>query len=332
MTKVAINGFGRIGRMTFRKLMERGDMEVVAINDLTDIHTLAQLLKFDSVQGQFPWELTHTEGSITTKNQTIKVCNEGDPANLPWKELDVDVVIECTGRFRTKETAAKHIEAGAKRVILSAPAGDKEIPFLVLGVNSEVLDGGHDIISNASCTTNCAAPMISVIHENLGVSQGTLTTIHAYTADQRLLDTPHKDLRRARAAALSIIPTTTGAARAVGRVIPEMKGKLEGMACRVPVATGSFTDLTLLVEKDTTREAVNSMFKAQADTDMKGILEYSEDDLVSVDIIGNPHSCIFDSKLTQVYGHVVKIFGWYDNEMGYSARLADVTAEVAKRI
>ncbi len=321
--RVAINGFGRIGRMTMRHLANMSDVEVVGINDLGDNVTLAHLFGFDSSQGRFDAQISTGEDWMEVNGRRTKMLSERDPVKLPWKELNVDVVLECTGRFRTKETASDHLVAGAKGVVISAPAkGD--IPFVVLGVNDHVLDSAPTIVSNASCTTNCLAPMVKVLDEAFGIEQGYITTIHAYTGDQRLQDSPHSDLRRARAAAVSIIPTTTGAASAVAKVLPHLEGKLDGVAVRVPIPAGSVTDLVVNLSREVTTEEVNAAMKAAADGHMKGILEYSDLPLVSIDIVGNTHSCIFDSGMTKATGKMVKVFGWYDNEAGYAARLADL--------
>ena len=325
--RVAINGFGRIGRLAFKCLLEKSNVEVVAINDLTDNKTLAHLLKYDSVQGKFNGTVDFTEDHIIVNGQKIVATAERDPANLPWKELKVDVVLESTGFFRSPETAGKHITAGAKKVIISAPASG-DIKTVVLGVNDESLTGDETILSNASCTTNCLAPMAKVLDDLIGVESGFMTTIHSYTSDQRLLDAPHSDLRRARSAALNIIPTSTGAAKAVGLVLPHLAGKLNGNSLRVPTPTGSATDFVVTLKRDTTLEEVNAAFKKASETNLKGILEYSEDPLVSTDIVGSPYSCIFDADTTMVMGNTVKIMGWYDNEAGYSNRVADLIAKV----
>ncbi len=325
--RVAINGFGRIGRLAFKCLLEKSNVEVVAINDLTDNKTLAHLLKYDSVQGKFNGTVDYTDDHIIVNGKKITATAERDPANLPWKELNVDVVLESTGFFRSPETAGKHITAGAKKVIISAPASG-DIKTVVLGVNDDTLNGTETILSNASCTTNCLAPMAKVLDDLLGVESGFMTTIHSYTSDQRLLDAPHSDLRRARSAALNIIPTSTGAAKAVGLVLPHLAGKLNGNSLRVPTPTGSATDFVVTLKKETTVEEVNAAFKKASETNLKGILEYSEDPLVSTDIVGNPHSCIFDADTTMVMGKTVKIMGWYDNEAGYSNRIADLIAKV----
>jgi len=326
--RVAINGFGRIGRITFRAILKKNNIEVVAINDLTDAKTLAHLLKYDSVHGRLNGEVNIVDNHIVAEGHTMKVFAEKDPANLPWGDLNVDVVLECTGFFLDKASAGKHITAGAKKVIISAPA-NADVPTVVLGINDEILDSAGDILSNASCTTNCAAPLVKVLDDAFGVEAGLLTTIHAYTGDQRLVDAPHKDLRRSRAAALSIIPTTTGAAKAIGLVLPHLKGKLDGSALRVPVPSGSLTDLTVKVKNIATVAEVKAAFKKAAAESLKGILEYTEDPIVSCDIVGNTHSCIFDADLTMVMGNTVKVIGWYDNEFGYSSRLADLIERLA---
>ena len=328
MTKVAINGFGRIGRLTFKNLLNNSDIEVVAINDLTDTKTLAHLLKYDSVHGRFPGTVEATNDGIIVNGTEIKIYAEREPAKLPWGTLGVDVVLESTGRFVDPAGAGGHITAGAKKVVISAPAkGD--ITTVVLGVNEEVLTGNEEIVSNASCTTNCLAPMAKVLDDNFGIEKGYITTIHAYTADQNLQDAPHSDLRRARAAAYSIVPTSTGAAKAVGLVLPQLQGKLDGLAMRVPIPDGSLTDLTVVLKKEVTAEEINAAMKKAADGPMKGVLEYTVDPIVSIDIVGNPHSCIFDSKLTSANGTLVKVVGWYDNEAGYSARAADLIEKIS---
>lgn len=325
--RIAINGFGRIGRLTFRNLIQMEGIEVVAINDLTDNATLAHLLKYDSVHGKFPGTVSADEHFLYVNNKKIHAIAERDPKALPWKDMGIDIVIESTGRFTDRESAGLHLNAGAKKVIISAPAkGD--IPTIVLGVNDEVIHADHNIYSNASCTTNCLAPMVKVLDDAFGVESGFMTTIHAYTADQRIQDSPHEDLRRARAAAISIVPTSTGAAKAVGLVLPHLKGKLNGNAMRVPVPDGSVTDFTATLKKAATVEEINAAFKAASETYLKGILEYCEEPIVSSDILGNPHSCIFDVDLTMVQGNTAKIVGWYDNEAGYSARLAQLTDRI----
>jgi glyceraldehyde 3-phosphate dehydrogenase len=325
--RIAINGFGRIGRLTFRNLIQMEGIEVVAINDLTDNATLAHLLKYDSVHGKFPGTVSADEHFLYVNNKKIHAIAERDPKALPWKDMGIDIVIESTGRFTDRESAGLHLNAGAKKVIISAPAkGD--IPTIVLGVNDEVIHAEHNIYSNASCTTNCLAPMVKVLDDAFGVESGFMTTIHAYTADQRIQDSPHEDLRRARAAAISIVPTSTGAAKAVGLVLPHLKGKLNGNAMRVPVPDGSVTDFTATLKKAATVEEINAAFKAASETYLKGILEYCEEPIVSSDILGNPHSCIYDVDLTMVQGNTAKIVGWYDNEAGYSARLAQLADRI----
>ena len=329
-TRVAINGFGRIGRVTARLLLQRTDIELVAVNDLTDTLTLAHLFKYDSVHGVFHGEVAHDADHLVLGGHTIKAYALKDPAMLPWKELGIDIVIECTGYFLTRDTASAHLKAGARKVILSAPAKDVGIKSVVLGVNDQMIDGTEDMLSNASCTTNCAAPMIKILRDVCGIESGFITTVHSYTGDQRLHDAPHNDLRRARAAAVSMVPTTTGAAKAITRIFPELEGKLGGGGIRVPVPDGSITDITCRVKNIPTAEAMNAAFKAAADGPMKGILRYTEDPIVSVDIVGDPHSCIFDAQLTSVVGDLVKVMGWYDNEYGYSSRLVDLVAFLAK--
>ncbi len=327
MTKVAINGFGRIGRLTFRALLTKSNIEVVAINDLTDTATLAHLLKYDSAQGKFDGTVSSEKDSLIVNGKKITVSAERDPKNLPWGQLGIDVVLESTGRFVDEEGAGGHLTAGAKKVVISAPAKGN-IPTVVLGVNEEILKGDEKIVSNASCTTNCLAPMAKVLDDNFGIEKGYITTVHAYTADQNLQDAPHKDLRRARAAALSIVPTSTGAAKAVGLVLPHLKGKLDGIAMRVPIPTGSLTDLTVVLKKEVTTEEVNAAMKKAADGAMKGILQYLEEPLVSIDLVGNTHSCIVDAELTSASGTLVKVVGWYDNEAGYSNRTADLISKI----
>ena len=331
--KVGINGFGRIGRNYFRALIAQGaDLEVVAVNDLTDNKTLAHLLKYDSILGRFDGEITYDEASITVDGKQIKVFEEKDPANLPWGDLGVDIVIESTGRFTEASAANAHIQAGAKKVLISAPAKNEDIT-IVMGVNDGDYDPEkHNIISNASCTTNCLAPMAKVLNDSVGIEKGLMTTIHAYTADQNLQDGPHKDLRRSRAAALNIVPTKTGAAQAVALVLPELKGKFDGYAMRVPTPTGSATDLTFEAGKETTVEEINALVKAAAEGPLKGILTYTEDPIVSKDIETDPASCIFDAGLTKVIGNAVKVVGWYDNEWGYSNRLVDLTKLVGEKL
>lgn len=331
--KVAINGFGRIGRITYRNLMNKPEVEVVAINDLTDAATLGHLLKYDSVHGKFPGEVKVEENGLNINGKSIRIYAEKDPANLPWKDLGVDVVIESTGVFRNREKMGKHIEAGAKKVILTVPADKAEDvdATIVLGVNENDIKPDLVFVSNASCTTNCLAPVAKVLNDKFGIKRGLMNTIHSYTNDQIILDAPHKDLRRARAAAVSIIPTSTGAAKAVGLVIPELKGKLDGFAMRVPTPDGSVVDLTCELNKTVTAEEVNAAIKEAATTSMKGILEYCTDPVVSIDIVGNPHSSIFDAGLTKVMdGNFIKIVSWYDNEFGYSNRVAELVVKLMK--
>ncbi len=332
--KIGINGFGRIGRNYFRAALAKGsDVEIVAVNDLSDPASLAHLLKYDSVGGRLNATVEVDGDTIIVNGKPIKVLAERDPANLPWGELGVEIVIESTGRFTKAVDAQKHIDAGAKKVIVSAPATGADVATLVLGVNEDTYDAAiHNIISNASCTTNCLAPLVKVFLDNFGIERGLMTTIHAYTADQNLQDGPHSDLRRARAAAVNIIPTSTGAAKALGVVIPESIGKLDGYALRVPVPTGSITDLTLTASRNVTVEEVNAAYKAAAEGPLKGILSYTEDPIVSSDIVGDPHSSIFDAGLTKVIGDQVKVASWYDNEWGYSNRLVDLTEFVAERL
>lgn len=327
--RIAVNGFGRIGRQVVRDIFNRENnagIEIVGINDLTDANTLAHLFKYDSVHGKFNGEISVSGNDLIINGQKVKISAEKDPTNIPWD--NVDVVLESTGVFRDREGMGKHIANGAKKVLLSAPAKGELDATVVLGVNDNILTGDEKLISNASCTTNCLAPMVKVLNDNFGVQSGFMTTIHAYTNDQRILDLPHKDLRRARAAAANTIPTTTGAAKAVGLVIPEMKGKLNGYAVRVPVPDGSLTDLTVTLNKSVSKEQVNETFKAAAEGNLKGILEYSDEPLVSSDIVGNPSSTIFDSDLTDVQGSLVKVVGWYDNEWGYSVRCVDLMLKI----
>ncbi|MCC5921294.1 MAG: type I glyceraldehyde-3-phosphate dehydrogenase [Cyclobacteriaceae bacterium] len=327
MKKVAINGFGRIGRLTFRNLLEKSNIEVVAINDLTDTKTLAHLLKYDSAHGRFNGTVEAKESALVVNGREIAVYAERNPADLPWSKLGIEIVLESTGIFTDEAGAGKHITAGAKKVVISAPAkGD--IPTVVLGVNEDTLTGNETIVSNASCTTNCLAPMAKALDEAFGIEKGFITTVHAYTSDQNIQDAPHKDLRRARAAAANIVPTTTGAAKAVGLVLPHLKGKLDGAAMRVPTITGSLTDLTVVLKKEATKEEINAAVKKAAEGSMKGVLRYTEDPIVSSDIVGDPHSCIFDAGMTSSNGNLVKVIGWYDNEAGYSARSADLIERI----
>ena len=333
VVKVGINGFGRIGRNFFRAaLASKADVEVVAVNDLTDIATLAHLLKYDSILGRLDQPVTHDDKSISVGGKKITVFAEKDPAALAWGSVGADIVIESTGRFTKASDAAKHLTGGAKKVVISAPATDEDVT-LVLGVNDSAYNpAAHTIISNASCTTNCLAPMAKVLDETFGIVRGFMTTVHAYTNDQVILDFPHKDLRRARAAATNIIPTSTGAAKAIGLVLPNLKGKLDGYALRVPVPTGSITDLTVELKRETSATEVNAAMKAAAEGPLKGILKYTEDPIVSSDIVTDPHSCIFDAGITKVIGNQVKVAGWYDNEWGYSNRLVDLMAFIGKSL
>ncbi|MDN3936895.1 MULTISPECIES: type I glyceraldehyde-3-phosphate dehydrogenase [unclassified Arthrobacter] len=333
-TRIGINGFGRIGRNYFRAALAQGaDLEIVAVNDLTSPEALAHLFKYDSVGGRLAESIEVKDGNIVVDGKTIKVLAERDPANLPWGELGVDIVIESTGFFTKAADAKKHIDAGAKKVLISAPASDEDIT-IVMGVNDGLYDNdAHHIISNASCTTNCLGPLAKVVNDAFGIERGLMTTVHAYTADQNLQDGPHKDLRRARAAAINMVPTSTGAAKAIGLVLPELKGKLDGYAIRVPVPTGSATDLTVTVSRETTVEEVNAALKAASETpELKGLLTYTDEPIVSSDIVGDPASSIFDSGLTKVIGNQVKVVSWYDNEWGYSNRLVDLTELVASKL
>lgn len=331
--KVAINGFGRIGRMVFRAGYGDKSIEIVGVNDLTDTKTLANLLKYDSVHGKFAGKVEFTSDSLVVDGKKIKVFAEKDPEKLPWKQLGVDVVVESTGYFTEYDAAYKHVKAGAKKVLLSAPGkGDKPIKTIVHGINDETINKNDVIISNASCTTNCIAPVLNVLCKKFGIKRGFMNTIHAYTADQNLVDGPHKDLRRARHAAYNIVPTSTGAAKAIGEVIPELKGKMDGIAIRVPVPDGSCTDLTLELEKNVTKDDINKAMKEAASKELKGILEYTEDPIVSQDIVGNSHSSIFDASLTNVLnGNLVKVISWYDNEWGYSMRMIDMIKRWQKK-
>ncbi|HSO92528.1 MAG TPA: type I glyceraldehyde-3-phosphate dehydrogenase [Arthrobacter sp.] len=333
-TRIGINGFGRIGRNYFRAALAQGaDLEIVAVNDLTSPEALAHLFKYDSVGGRLQETIEVKDGNIIVDGKTVKVLAERDPAKLPWGELGVDIVIESTGFFTKAADAQKHIDAGAKKVLISAPASDEDIT-IVMGVNEGLYDpAAHHIISNASCTTNCLGPLAKVVNDAFGIEHGLMTTIHAYTADQNLQDGPHKDLRRARAAAINMVPTSTGAAKAIGLVLPELKGKLDGYAIRVPVPTGSATDLTVVVSRETTVEEVNAALKAASESpELKGLLTYTDEPIVSSDIVGDPASSIFDSGLTKVIGNQVKVVSWYDNEWGYSNRLVDLTELVAAKL
>ncbi len=324
MKNIAINGFGRIGRLVFRALMKKNNIRVVAVNDLTDVDTIYHLLVHDSVHGKFPYPIKKTEDGFIANGNKVIILSERDPEKLPWKEMNVDLVIESTGIFRKRELAAKHLTAGAKKVIISAPAKNKVDATIVMGVNHKILKKDDVIVSNASCTTNCLAPVMKVLTDNFTVKNAFMTTIHSYTMDQRLLDFPHSDLRRARAAAINIIPTTTGAAKATGMVIPELQGIFNGISVRVPSPDGSLVDVTVELDRETSIEEINNLMKKAAENELKGILEYSEEPLVSTDIVGNPHSSIFDAKTTMVQKNTVKLLSWYDNEWGYSNRVADL--------
>lgn len=327
MIRLAINGFGRIGRMAARVVQQHEGIELVAINDLADVKTLGHLFKYDSVHGRFNGTIGTVEDGLIINGAKVKLFSQKSPKDLPWKELNIDVVIESTGFFRKREDANQHIEAGAKKVIISAPASSDDVPTVVLGINDEII-GDQSILSNASCTTNSLAPLVKILDELCEIESGYITTIHSYTGDQRLHDAPHKDLRRARAAAVSIVPTTTGAAKAITKIFPKLDGQLGGAGVRVPVPDGSLTDFTCVVKNPKSIEEINAAFKNAAETSLKGILEYTEDPIVSIDIVGSPYSCVFDSQLTSVIGNLVKVVGWYDNEMGYSNRII----ELVKRI
>ena len=326
--RVAINGFGRIGRVFFRSVFHHPNIEVIAINDLADVETMAHLLKYDSIHGQFKAAIEYKEANILVDKKPINYYKSPKPEQLPWKDLGIDIVIESTGLFRTAELAQKHLVAGAKKVIVSAPPIDDSISTVVMGINDNTLRGDEKIISNASCTTNCSAPLVKLIDEHFGIDSAYITTVHSYTTDQQLHDSPHKDLRRARAGASSIVPTTTGAAKAITKIFPSLDGKIGGCGIRVPVPDGSLTDITYIVKKKTTIEEVNQLFKDAAENSLKNILSYIEDPIVSVDIIGNKNSCVFDSKLTSVIGKMVKVVGWYDNEVGYSNRIIDLIEKI----
>ncbi|WP_158825094.1 type I glyceraldehyde-3-phosphate dehydrogenase [Mucilaginibacter lacusdianchii] len=326
--RIAINGFGRIGRIFLRNILNKPGIEVVAINDITDTRTLAHLFKYDSVHRGFKGDVSAEENALIVNGRAIKVLSESIPVNLPWAELGIDLVIESTGKFASLQGGQQHLDAGAKQVILSAPAGSKGVPTVVLGVNDNQIDLRSPILSNASCTTNNVAAMVKVLEDNWGITEGYITTVHSMTGDQNLHDAPHKDLRRARAASASIIPTTTGAAKAITSIFPHLEGKLGGAGIRVPVLNGSLTDFTCNLKKETTVEEINAAFKQAAEGAMKNILEYTEDPIVSTDILDNPHSCIFDAQLTSIVGGLVKVVGWYDNEMGYSSRLADLVERI----
>jgi len=324
LKRIAINGFGRIGRMLLRVLLEKENTQVVAINDLADSKTLAHLFKYDSVHGGFQGHIESKENKVLINKQEIKFFQEKNPTNLPWKQLEIDIVIECTGLFLTKEAAEQHLNAGAKKVILSAPAKDESIKTIVLGVNEDILNGDETIVSNASCTTNSLAPLVKVVDDLCEIESAYITTVHSYTGDQRLHDAPHRDLRRARAAAVSIVPTTTGAAKAITKIFPHLDGKLGGAGIRVPVPDGSLTDFTAVVKNPKSIDEINERFRKVSQNEFKGILSYTEDPIVSIDIVDNTHSCIFDAQLTSVIGNMVKVVGWYDNEIGYSNRLAEL--------
>jgi glyceraldehyde 3-phosphate dehydrogenase len=328
--RVAINGFGRIGRVFLRNILEKPGIQVVAINDLADTHTLAHLFKYDSVHRGFKGTITADDTNLYVNGQQIKVFAERDPANLPWKELNIDLVIESTGKFTSKQGAEQHLIAGAKQVIISAPSTDRQVPTVVLGVNDGEVDLHEPILSTASCTTNNVAAMVKILDENWGVVNGYITTVHSMTGDQNLHDAPHKDLRRARAASASIIPTSTGAAKAITSIFPHLAGYLGGAGIRVPVLNGSLTDFTCILKRQPTVDEINTAFKAAAEGPMQKVLEYTEDPIVSSDILGNTHSCVFDAQLTSIVGGLVKIVGWYDNEMGYSARLADLVEKISQ--
>jgi glyceraldehyde 3-phosphate dehydrogenase len=328
--KLGINGFGRIGRLVFRSILERGstDFDVVAVNDLTDPASLAHLFKYDSIHGVYPGSVSVDGDALVVNGDRFRVLSERDPANLPWSDLGCEVVVESTGIFRSREQAALHLKAGARKVVISAPAKGAVDATVVLGVNDDILTGAEEVVSNASCTTNCLAPMVKVLDDAFGVKRGFMTTVHAYTADQRIQDAPHSDLRRARAGAVSIIPTTTGAAKAVGLVLPHLAGKLDGFALRVPVPDGSLTDLTAELGRDVSRDDVNAAMSKAAGDSLSGILQYTEDPIVSTDIIHNPHSCVFDALSTMATGNMVKVVGWYDNEWGYASRTVDIIAKL----
>ena len=327
--RVAINGFGRIGRVFLRSVLKHHNIEVVAINDLSSPETMSHLFKYDSVHRTFEGMVSYTSNSIVVDDKPIYYSSISQPEKLPWKDLKVDVVLECTGNFKTKKLASKHLKAGAKKVIISAPPSDIDIKTIVIGVNDDIIDGTEQILSNASCTTNSAAPMIQLINNHLGIESAYITTIHSYTTDQRLHDSPHNDLRRARAGATSIVPTTTGAAKAITKIFPDLADKMGGCGIRVPVPDGSLTDITCITKKNTSVNEINELFKKASSDELNGILSYIEEPIVSVDVLGNKHSCVFDSKLTSVIGKMVKVVGWYDNEVGYSNRLVDLVAKIS---
>jgi len=327
--KVAINGFGRIGRTLTRILQQHPDIRIHAVNDLADAPTLAHLLKYDSIHGRFPGDIEQRDKCFFIDDRVIQVYNEDDPASLPWYDFDIDVVIEATGKFKSTEKSTAHLQAGAKKVIISAPPEDTATKMVVIGINDHLLDGSEKIVSNASCTTNSVAPLIKVLQDNWGIEQAYITTVHSYTSDQKLHDAPHRDWRRGRAAAQSIVPTTTGAAKAITRIFPELNGRLGGAGIRVPVPNGSLTDLSCILHKEASPEEINAAFLKASEGELRNIMEYTSDPIVSIDIIGNPHSCIFDSKLTSALGKMVKVVGWYDNEWGYSSRLVDLIRKIA---
>ncbi len=327
--KVAINGFGRIGRVFLRSVFSHPDIDVVAINDIADVKTMAHLLKYDSTHGVLNSDVSCTENSICIDGKKLRYFSESDPLQLPWSSLGIDVVVECSGLFKTQSLSKAHLTAGAKKVIVSAPPSDDSMKTVVLGVNDDILDGSEKIISNASCTTNSAAPMIQLLDSNFGIESAYITTIHSYTSDQRLQDSPHQDLRRARSAGNSIVPTTTGAAKAITKIFPHLDGLMGGCGIRVPVPNGSLTDITCVVKETTSLDQVNELFKKASENQLKGFLSYIEDPIVSVDVIGNPYSCVFDSQLTSVIGKMVKVVGWYDNEVGYSNRLVNLIEKIS---
>lgn len=327
--RIAINGFGRIGRVFLRSVLTHPNIEVVAINDLSSSETMSHLFKYDSVHRTFEGKVSYTSDSIVVNDQSIHYSSISEPEKLAWKDLKVDVVLECTGNFKTKKLASKHLKAGANKVIISAPPSESDIKTIVIGVNDDIIDGTEQILSNASCTTNSAAPMIQLINNHFGIESAYITTIHSYTTDQRLHDSPHNDLRRARAGATSIVPTTTGAAKAITKIFPDLADKMGGCGIRVPVPDGSLTDITCIIKENTSVDEINELFKKAASGPLNGILSYIEEPIVSVDVLGNKHSCVFDSKLTSVIGKMVKVVGWYDNEVGYSNRLVDLVAKIS---
>ncbi|MGB1932621.1 MAG: type I glyceraldehyde-3-phosphate dehydrogenase [Flavobacteriales bacterium] len=327
--RIAINGFGRIGRVFLRSVLKHPSIEVVAINDLSSSKTMSHLFKYDSVHRTFEGKVSYTSDSIVVDDKPIYYSSISEPEKLPWKDLKVDIVLECTGNFKTKKLASKHLKAGANKVIISAPPSESDIKTIVMGVNDDLIDGTEQILSNASCTTNSAAPMIQLINNHFGIESAYITTIHSYTTDQRLHDSPHNDLRRARAGATSIVPTTTGAAKAITKIFPDLADKMGGCGIRVPVPDGSLTDITCIIKENTSVAEINELFKKAASGPLNGILSYIEEPIVSVDVLGNKHSCVFDSKLTSVIGKMVKVVGWYDNEVGYSNRLVDLVAKIS---